>query len=86
MKRFLVTGVALAALALAGCNSYNEQRGKGDAPVGQTDDSPATIINFPNNFANVAHKCYGTTGLYSNTRNAGDVTVVPSDPRCAPGG
>jgi hypothetical protein len=74
------TMVALAA----GCSAYNDDRGKGDAPVGSTDDSPAAVINFPDGFANVARKCDGSTAIYTHTREAAPV-VVPNSPECREG-
>lgn len=54
----LVSGLAL----LSGCGLVEEhksKRGRGDAPVGRTDDTPATVLNMPDNFPNVAFKCVG---------------------------
>ena len=40
-------------------------------PSGRFDDSPAEVINFPDQFANVAHKCDGHGHrVYSTTRQA----------------
>lgn len=80
MKRWIV-GSVVAVLAMAGCSSYNDQRGRGDAPIGPFDDSPAEVINFPDRFANVASKCDGHGHrVYSTTREAA-VTVI-DDPSC----
>lgn len=38
---------ALAIASVAGCSGYNNARGKGDAPVGTSDDSPAQILFVP---------------------------------------
>ncbi len=53
---------ALALMTVSGCSKeYNDQRGKGDAPVAgkQGDDSPADVYNFLDGFGNVATKCVG---------------------------
>jgi hypothetical protein len=71
----------LAVAALAGCSEYNDDRGKGDAPVGSSDDSPAVVINFPDGFANVARKCDGPNAVYTHTREAAPV-VVANSPVC----
>jgi hypothetical protein len=69
-------------LATTGCNAVNDARGRGDAPVGSKDDAPAEVINFPDQFANVAHKCDGHGHrVYSTTRQA--PVVVIDDPSCA---
>ncbi|MFG2573057.1 hypothetical protein [Streptomyces sp. NPDC048481] len=52
----------LAVGALAGCSDeYNDERGKGDAPVqGKAgDDTPAEVFNMPDGFGNLATKCVG---------------------------
>ncbi|MDX3112429.1 hypothetical protein PV461_03240 [Streptomyces scabiei] len=54
--------VLLAVAALAGCSDeYNDERGKGDAPVqGKAgDDTPAEVFNMPDGFGNLATKCVG---------------------------
>lgn len=62
-RRLTMAAVMLvvAFLTTAGSckDEYNDDRGKGDAPVGDRDDSPAGIINMPNEFPNVVHKCDG---------------------------
>lgn len=81
----LATGL-LAALALGACGGAPH----GDAPVepGGVDTSPATVIQFPEGFRNVAVKCDGPNRVYSSSRGsssdavAGSVAVVPNDPRC----
>jgi hypothetical protein len=47
---------------LAGCSQgYNDERGKGDAPVrGRSgDNTPAEVFNMPDGFGNLATKCVG---------------------------
>lgn len=82
--RRLLIGAALTAVVLVGCDSYNDKRGIGDAPVGSSQDGPAEVINFPDQFANVASKCDGHGHrIYSTTRDAA-VTVI--DDASCPGG
>ncbi len=84
MRRRLTIAVLTLALGLvaSGCNARNDARGRGDAPVGEYDDSAAEVINFPDQFANVAHKCDGHGHrVYSTTRQA--PVVVIDDPSCA---
>lgn len=66
MKRVATVLVGLAFVAsLAGCGSdgplqkFQDHRGRGDAPVGDRDDSPKDVINMPNGFSNVASACDG---------------------------
>lgn len=64
----VVSAGVLAALSLSlnACGSYNDHRGKGDAPVYQKagDDSAAFVTNQPDNFGNVSAKClYGFPGM-----------------------
>ncbi|MFI7505050.1 hypothetical protein ACIBVL_42575 [Streptomyces sp. NPDC049687] len=54
--------VLLAVGTLAGCSQeYNDERGKGDAPVAgkKGDDTPAEVFNMPDGFGNLATKCVG---------------------------
>lgn len=79
-KRFIVPGL-LSAVMLVGCSQYNDERGRGDAPIGPFDDTPAEVVNFPDKYANVAMKCDGHGHrIYSTTREAA-VTVI-DDPSC----
>lgn len=75
---------ALSILTLAGCSEYNDQRGKGDAPVQNRagDDAPAVVINMPDGFSNIAVKCLNGNGLYVTTREAAPV-IVKDDSNCA---
>jgi len=82
MRRLLFAGPVLAgALIIAtGCADTSPT---GDAPTGAVDDAPAEVINFPNKFANVAHKCDGHGHrVYSTTRPVPPVVV--DDPSCGP--
>ncbi len=81
MRRRLVVAVVALGLAAGGCSGFNNARGRGDAPIGPYDDSPAEVLNFPDKFANVAHKCDGHGHrVYSTTRQA--PVVVVDDPTC----
>lgn len=82
-KIFAVAAI-VAVLIAGGCSieeDFKSDRGRGDAPVLSSDDSGAEVINFPNNFPNVAHKCDGNghrvyvTTYYGENR-MGQVVVV----------
>ncbi len=62
MKKSLMVYAVVTALFVAvgtGCSNYNDERGKGDAPVAgrKGDDSPAKVSNMPDAFPNAAAKC-----------------------------
>ena len=86
MKKILIPVVA-AVLTLSACSGFSDERGWGDAPVTKRDDSGVEIINFPDQFANVATKCDGHGHrIYVVTHAKSDVEpVVIDDPSC-PGG
>lgn len=75
--------VVVLGLSAVGCSQYNDERGKGDAPVENRrgDDAPAVVVNFPDGFANIAFKCLNGNGLYVTTRDAPPV-IVKDDPNC----
>lgn len=96
-------GLAVAVVALlAGCSQhYEDQRGKGDAPVqGKAgDNTPAEVYNFPDGFGNLATKCVGegkrgyATTKFVKVEDKDDVKILPAhavivdDPSCrAPAG
>lgn len=77
--RALVAGLLLA-VALGACS--NDEEGRGDSPVGDRDDSPAEVVNFPDQFHNMATKCNHGNRLYTHTRGGAAPLVVPQDPSC----
>jgi hypothetical protein len=84
MKR-AIAACAAAGVLLTGCSGFNESRGRGDAPVGQVDDTPAEVINYPDLFANIASKCdHHGHRVYVTTRDNSS-PVILTDPGC-PGG
>lgn len=71
----------IATMGLVSCGSDKTQLN--DAPVGKIDDSPAFIITNPDQFPNIAIRCYGVNGLYSTTRQgANGIIIVVNDPEC----
>ena len=77
---------ALAAVMLvstAGCAKMTEPFK--DAPRGETNNSPADLITFPDGFSNVATKCDGNNKvyvIYHADAAYGSVAVSPNDPAC----
>ncbi|MGW1727317.1 hypothetical protein ACWCQK_30915 [Streptomyces sp. NPDC002306] len=80
--------VLAAGAVLAGCSqSYNDERGKGDAPVrGKAgDDTPAEVFNMPDGFGNLATKCVGhgfRAYVTTNATGPSNVQIV-EDESCA---
>jgi len=80
--KFRIAAVALTLLALAGCGAHASNNNKVVIPTG-----PASVIQFPYGFRNVAYKCDGPNMVYSGSAGADDslppsIAVVPNDPRC----
>jgi hypothetical protein len=88
MKRTILGLAAVAAIATtAGCSEFNDDRGKGDAPVDQQADREVTVWPNGDGFPNVAAFCIGDNGVYSVTGgNRDPLDVVANDPNCAEGG
>jgi hypothetical protein len=74
----------LALGGLAGC--WGGNHASDNASVVQP-TGPASIVQFPYGFRNVAYKCDGPNMVYSGSAGADDtlppsIAVVPNDPRC----
>lgn len=88
----LIAGTALGLMVVTGvtaCSSYDDNRGKGDAPVANKsgEDSPATVTNFPDGFGNVATKCLaGVPGkrvvVTTNTSGPSNIKVIDDTKNC----
>lgn len=76
MLGFAATALVLTAVA---CDSYNDERGRGDAPVGERDEEPRLVVVMPDKFPNLAYYCDGTTAVIATTREAAPVVVVDSE-------
>lgn len=66
--------VAFLALAAGSC----DEKGLGDAPVGDAIEDERLVIVMPDSFPNFAILCDGTTAIYAHTRQAAPVTVAES--------
>lgn len=62
--------VLLIVLLLASCSDYNDERGKGDAPVGNRVEEPVDVIFMPDGFSNVATVCYQGYRVFVSTQNS----------------
>lgn len=85
MKR-IVAIVAIGGFAIAGLSGcWGNHTSNNSSSVEPT--GPASIIQFPHGYRNVAYKCSGTTMVYSLSAAVDDslpggIAVVPNDPRC----
>lgn len=81
--RKVIAAVALV-LALGACDSFNESRGRGDAPVQKVDDAAKEVIQFPDRFSNVAHACdgHGHRVFVTTKSDQSRFMAVIDDPTC----
>lgn len=81
MRKFLIVPILALALPFAAC-------GANDASVAGRDHAPANVINFPDHFSSVAHKCDGLGHrIYEADHGSGDgkqasAIAVIDDPKC----
>jgi hypothetical protein len=91
MKKTILGGLVAAFLLFGsvGCSQYNDERGKGDAPVANRsgEDSAKYVTNNPDGFGNVATGCAaGAPGfryfVTTNTGNNPSNLVITKDVSC----
>ena len=84
MRKIVVLAV-VACLLLVGCGQKTKERRR-DAPTTKRRNvAPAEIIEMPDGFSNLAHKCDGPNMVYVTYHGDGSyaaVSVVPNDKRC----
>lgn len=76
----------VAGLALGGCTEQRKTvRGLGDGPVGEVNDAPANVVEFPNGYPNAAWKCEGPDKIvvFSHGNQARRGEVLVNHPDCA---
>lgn len=81
-KKILTRLAAVAMLAVLLTASSCDEKGLGDAGVGNTDDREAFVINMPDTFANVAIKCKNGIAFVSTTRDAPVQVIESADYLC----
>lgn len=81
MKHRGLKMLALVAIVLATGAGSCDQKGLGDAPIGDVYEAPRDIIVMPDTFMNFAVACDGPTRLYAHTREAAPV-VIHNHPAC----
>ena len=79
-RRWLMVVPALAVMFLLTAGSCDE-KGLGDAPVGNQHEAPRDVIVMPDQFPNLVVVCDGPTRIYVTTREAAPV-LVPNHPAC----
>lgn len=91
MNKIKRLGAVLAipvVLLLASCSDKSTEPFR-DAPrAGESNDSPAQVINMPDGFSNLASKCDGPNRVYTSYKgdeNRTAIAVVKDDPRCTDG-
>jgi hypothetical protein len=57
MNKTLTIAAVIALAGLTACSGYNDERGKGDAPVANYSDNGWQVQNAPDGFGNVATIC-----------------------------
>ncbi len=80
-----VTMTLAVVLGLSACGESTQ-----DSGVTGRDTGPADLINMPDGYSNVAHKCDGPNMVYviyhgsfaEGSRAYGSLSVVANDPRC----
>lgn len=83
-SKYVAAAALFGGLLFAGCGATDAGSGKRDT------GSARAIINMPNHFNNVAHKCYHGNGVYVTNNNGNGGTgsslyVAVSDPVCKRG-
>lgn len=84
-KRLVIgLGIIVATVTLAtACSSYDNARGKGDAPAAPGDDSSAAITNMPDGFSNLAVKCLkGDAPWAMGVTTQADFVIFQDPARC----
>jgi len=83
MKRLgIVAASALLLLGATACSSYDDHRGKGDAPVagGKGDDSAASCTNMPDGFPNTCTKCIKDFAPWAQVSTTSAILIMIQDP------
>lgn len=86
MKRLAL--LVLLALVVSCSDDYKESQGTLDAPILRTEREGWVVLSSPDQFPNIAFRCFGPNGLYQPREARADASrqlvVVPNDPTCKP--
>jgi len=85
--KLATVSVLVIVLAVGGCgwqDAHNEERGRGDAPVGTVADEPVDVIQMPDRFSNVATACdgHGHRVFVTTKSDQSRFLAVVDDPAC----
>lgn len=83
--RLLTTGLAAVGVGLVLTAGSCDEKGLGDAPIGDAYEAPRDVIVMPDLFPNLVVACDGPNRVYVTTREAAPV-VLQNDPNCPPNG
>lgn len=87
MRKIAITLAGVAVIgSLAGCGSWNDSHGRGDAPANQLSKQTVDVYPMPDEFPNIATLCDGHGHrMYVPTHNKSDVAItVIIDASCGP--
>lgn len=84
MKKIVaVAAIGALLFGASACSSFDDSRGKGDAPAGTGDDSKANITNMPDGFSNLAVKCLkGDAPWAMGVTTSSDFALFQDPARC----
>ena len=74
--------LVILVAVVAACGTYNDDRGIGDAPVGERHEDPREVWQNIDGYPNVSAFCVHSHLVITNTRDADAVDVVPKAPEC----
>lgn len=78
----MFAGLAVVVLLGAGCETFKESRGRGDAPIGTVDDEEVDIYQMPDRFPGIGTKCVGDgfrVFVTDRTDNHHDLEIVEDE-------
>lgn len=86
MKRFTILALSVfLVVGFTACSAFNDERGKGDAPLQERHEDPRQVWENLDGFPNISAFCIGANGVYTTTREAAPAVIL-DDPNCTEGG
>lgn len=83
MKKIVSIAACAALLFGASACSWDDSRGKGDAPAAKGDDSPGIVTNMPDGFPNTVLKCLKGDAPWAAVVSTDRTMIMIQDPtRC----
>jgi hypothetical protein len=75
------TSIAVVGIFLLTFAGSCDEKGLGDAPIGEQREAPRDVIVMPDTFPNLVVVCDGPTRIYVTTREAAPI-AVHNHPAC----